>query len=195
MRKRKWENYSSGEELFGLPVTLYPELELTEKEIQMLDRLYGLYVTVISTIKGYGDYFWVDVVEKIDEMAEQVRMCGNCCSRHFFPPLAPSWRARGAASRRASRAMSWSLTWSVCVWCGRGHVAQVNQYQAQAKKLPKALREWQAYLDCRKTIDDFLEMLPLFQVRGGSRAACPPCPTLPRTSPGHRHLQGVARVR
>ena len=40
---------------------------------------------------------------------------------------------------------------------------QVNQYQAQCKKLPKALREWQAYNDCRRTIDDFLEMLPLFQ--------------------------------
>ena len=61
MRQRKWENYSSGEELFGLPVTQYPELEKTEKEIQMLDRLYNLYVTVISTIKGYGDYFWVSV--------------------------------------------------------------------------------------------------------------------------------------
>eukprot|EP00798_Chlamydomonas_sp_ICE-L_P031303 gene31303-6451_t len=110
VRKRKWENYSSGEELFGLPVTQYPELEQTEKEVQMLDRLYGLYVTVISTIKGYGDLFWVDVVEKIDEMGETV-----------------------------------------------------NGYQAQCKRLPKALREWPAYIDCRKTIDDFLEMLPLFQ--------------------------------
>ena len=117
MRKRKWENYASGEELFGLPVTLYPELEQTEKEIQMLDRLYNLYVTVISTIKGYGDYFWVDVVEKISEMGETV-----------------------------------------------------NQYQAQSKKLPKALRDWQAYVDCRRTIDDFLEMLPLFEVGwGGGR--------------------------
>lgn len=40
VRKRKWENYSSGEELFGLQVTSYPELELTEKEVSMLDRLY-----------------------------------------------------------------------------------------------------------------------------------------------------------
>ncbi len=39
----------------------------------------------------------------------------------------------------------------------------MNQYQAQCKKLPKALREWPAYNDCKKTIDDFLEMLPLFQ--------------------------------
>jgi dynein heavy chain len=53
-------------------------------------------VTVISTIKGYGDYFWVDVVEKVDEWGEQVL-----------------------------------------------------QYQAQCKKLPKALRDWQAYVDCR----------------------------------------------
>ena len=59
VRKRKWENYSSGEELFGLPVTQYPELEQTEKEVQMLDRLYNLYVTVITTIKGFGDLFWV----------------------------------------------------------------------------------------------------------------------------------------
>lgn len=40
VRKRKWENYSSGEELFGLKVTSYPELEQTEKEVTMLDRLY-----------------------------------------------------------------------------------------------------------------------------------------------------------
>jgi hypothetical protein len=40
VRKRKWENYSSGEELFGLKVTAYPELEQTEKEVTMLERLY-----------------------------------------------------------------------------------------------------------------------------------------------------------
>lgn len=45
------------------------------------------------------------------------------------------------------------------------------QYQAQCRKLPKALRDWQAYVDCRDTIDNFLELLPLFQVSvlpGGS---------------------------
>ncbi len=40
VRKRKWDNYCSGEELFGLPVTVYEGLEKTEKEIAMLDRLY-----------------------------------------------------------------------------------------------------------------------------------------------------------
>ncbi len=37
------------------------------------------------------------------------------------------------------------------------------QYQAQCKRLPKALRDWQAFTDCRDKIDNFLEMLPLFQ--------------------------------
>lgn len=41
-------------------------------QIQALDRLYTLYVNVIGTIKGYGDLLWVDVVDKIDEMGEQV---------------------------------------------------------------------------------------------------------------------------
>ena len=29
--------------------------------------------------------------------------------------------------------------------------------------LAQSLREWQAYVDCKRTIDDFLEQLPLFK--------------------------------
>eukprot|EP00854_Cymbomonas_tetramitiformis_P001067 gene1068-1616_t len=81
VRKRKWINYSSGEELFGLPVTEYPELERTEKEITLLDRLYSLYVTVINTINGYGDYFWVDVQAQIDQMTEAVLQYQAQCKK------------------------------------------------------------------------------------------------------------------
>ncbi|PSC73956.1 flagellar outer dynein arm heavy chain gamma [Micractinium conductrix] len=110
VRRRKWDSYSSGEELFGLPVTQYPELERTEEEIVMLDKLYSLYVAVITTIRGWGDLLWVDVVEKIDAMS-----------------------------------------------------TQVNEFQTSCKKLPKALRDLAAYKDCRRTIDNFLALLPLFQ--------------------------------
>jgi len=41
VRKRKWDSYRSGEELFGLPVTQYQGLETTEQELGLLDRLYG----------------------------------------------------------------------------------------------------------------------------------------------------------
>jgi dynein heavy chain len=110
VRARKWRNYCSGEELFGLTVTDYPEMEKTEKEIGMLTRLYDLYTAVLSTIDNYADILWTDVVANIDQMSEQV-----------------------------------------------------SQFQAQCKKLPKALRDWPAYTDCRKKIDDFLEILPLLQ--------------------------------
>ena len=43
---------------------------------------------------------------------------------------------------------------------------QVTQFQAQCRKLPKSLRDWQAYEDCRRKIDEFLEMLPLLQALG-----------------------------
>lgn len=40
---------------------------------------------------------------------------------------------------------------------------QTSEFQATSKRLPIALRDWLAYKDCRRAIDDFLEQLPLFQ--------------------------------
>ena len=110
IRKRKWDGYSAGEELFGITVTQYPQLEQTEKEINLLDRLYSLYVDAITTINGYGDMLWADVMEQLDGMIEQT-----------------------------------------------------TSFQSKCKKLPKALRDWQAYKDCKQKIEDFLGLLPVFQ--------------------------------
>ncbi len=92
--KRKWDSYVEGEMLFGLPITKYPELEETQREIDLLDKLYGLYVNVVQTIKGYGNLVWADVVSNIDSMTE-VCMCvcvhvyvcvggGILCGRMWF---------------------------------------------------------------------------------------------------------------
>ena len=64
---RKYITYSGGEQLFGLPVTDYPELARTKKELGLLQKLYGLYNAVIDGVNGYYDILWIEVdIEKIN---------------------------------------------------------------------------------------------------------------------------------
>lgn len=63
----KFQTYSGGEQLFGLAVTDYAELQNVRKELSLLQKLYGLYNSVIDTIDGYYDILWTDVnIEKIN---------------------------------------------------------------------------------------------------------------------------------
>lgn len=65
---RRYITYSGGEELFGLPVTEYPELMQIRRELNLLQKLYGLYNDVIDTVNGYYDILWTDVnIEKINQ--------------------------------------------------------------------------------------------------------------------------------
>ena len=48
--EHKWSTYADGEELFGLPVTKYPELVQSKKELELLDRLYSLYLMVPARV-------------------------------------------------------------------------------------------------------------------------------------------------
>lgn len=64
---RKYITYTGGEELFGLPVTQYPQLLDIKKQLVLLQKLYGLYNTVIETVNGYYDILWADInIEKIN---------------------------------------------------------------------------------------------------------------------------------
>ena len=64
---RKYTTYSAGEQLFGLSVTEYPTLVKTKKELNLLQKLYGLYNAVIDGVNGYYDILWTDVdIEKIN---------------------------------------------------------------------------------------------------------------------------------
>lgn len=40
---------------------------------------------------------------------------------------------------------------------------EIEGFQKQAKSLPKSLRDWEAFEELRKTIDDFLELQPLLE--------------------------------
>ena len=65
---RKYITYSGGEELFGLTVTEYPGLMKIKRELNLLQKLYGLYNDVIDTVNGYYDIMWTDVdIEKINQ--------------------------------------------------------------------------------------------------------------------------------
>ncbi|OAF69622.1 hypothetical protein A3Q56_02624 [Intoshia linei] len=105
----KYQTYSGGEELFGLPVSDYPLLQKTKKELNLLQKLYQLYNNVIDAVNGYYDIAWVDIdIEKIN--------------------------------------------------------TQLLDFQKKCRKLPKALKDWQASEDLRKTIDDFNETCPLLEM-------------------------------
>uniref|UniRef100_A0A9L0SSP7 Dynein axonemal heavy chain 8 n=1 Tax=Equus caballus TaxID=9796 RepID=A0A9L0SSP7_HORSE len=106
---RKFVTYSSGEQLFGLPVTDYEVLHKTRKELNLLQKLYGLYDTVMGNISGYYEMLWGDVdIEKIN--------------------------------------------------------AELQEFQNRCRKLPKGLKDWQAFLDLKKRIDDFSESCPLLEM-------------------------------
>ncbi|XP_046878072.1 dynein axonemal heavy chain 8-like [Hypomesus transpacificus] len=106
---RKFITYSSGEQLFGLPVTDYETLQQTKKELGLLQKLYGLYDTVMNNINGYYDILWTEVdIEKIN--------------------------------------------------------AELLEFQNRCRKLPKGLKDWKAFQDLKKRIDDFSESCPLLEM-------------------------------
>ncbi|XP_068603948.1 LOW QUALITY PROTEIN: dynein axonemal heavy chain 5 [Brachionichthys hirsutus] len=106
---RKYITYSGGEELFGLPVHEYPELQRIRRELALLSKLYVLYNAVIDSVSGYCDVLWADLdIDKIN--------------------------------------------------------GELLDFQNRIRKLPKALKEWQAFRDLKKTIDDFNETCPLLHM-------------------------------
>uniref|UniRef100_A0A8C3UTG6 Dynein axonemal heavy chain 5 n=1 Tax=Catharus ustulatus TaxID=91951 RepID=A0A8C3UTG6_CATUS len=64
---RKYLSLSAGEELFGLPITEYPELHKIKRELSLLQKLYSLYDAVTSSIDRYNEMLWNDLnIEKIN---------------------------------------------------------------------------------------------------------------------------------
>ncbi|CAM39085.2 putative dynein heavy chain [Leishmania braziliensis MHOM/BR/75/M2904] len=105
---RKWMTYMAGEELFGLPVHKYPELVKTKKELELLDKLYTLYINVLQKVNGYNDILWCDL--DFDAVCEEVSVFVNQC-----------------------------------------------------KRLPKSLRDWDAYVELKTILDNFMELQPVIQ--------------------------------
>ena len=75
------DSYRGGEELFALPLTDYPELAQTEKELKLADQLFGLYVDVLGTINDWKNVLWSDIVKNIGDMNEKVEAFSNRCKK------------------------------------------------------------------------------------------------------------------
>ncbi|KAF0871450.1 DYH5 protein, partial [Crocuta crocuta] len=105
---RKYITYTGGEELFGLSVTQYPQLLEIKKQLNLLQKIYTLYNSVIETVNSYHEMLWSEVnIEKIN--------------------------------------------------------GELSEFQSRCRKLPRALKDWQAFLDLKRTIDDFSECCPLLE--------------------------------
>ncbi|KAM6102183.1 dynein axonemal heavy chain 5 isoform 6-T6 [Theristicus caerulescens] len=114
---RKYITYTSGEDLFGLPVTRYPQLLEIKKQLNLLQKLYNLYNNVIDTVSGYYDILWPELdIGKIN--------------------------------------------------------GELLEFQNRCRKLPRGVKEWQAFFDLKKTIEDFSECCPLLE-RMSSKAMMP----------------------
>ncbi|CAL7938026.1 unnamed protein product [Xylocopa violacea] len=105
----KYETYSSGESLFGIEITEYPALHKRKREVNLLQKLYSLYLQVIRTIDSYYDIPWAEIdIESI--------------------------------------------------------VTELGDFQNRCRRLPKAMRDWPAFIDLKKKIDDFNETCPLLEL-------------------------------
>ena len=91
IRKRKFDTYNAGETLFGLPHQEYPELVETDKQIQLLDKLYSLYSKVKDTIAKWKDIRWMDIEAEIEKMTEQIEIFGRDCTK--LPGSLKAWDA------------------------------------------------------------------------------------------------------
>lgn len=53
--------YESGEKLFGLPINEYPILVKRKREFNLLEKLYSLYLRVMSDIDNFFETPWMDI--------------------------------------------------------------------------------------------------------------------------------------
>lgn len=63
----RFQTYSDGEDLFGLNTTQYPGLQQIRRELNLLQKLYGLFNAVMDSVDGFYEVAWSDVdIEKIN---------------------------------------------------------------------------------------------------------------------------------
>ncbi|GIY72851.1 dynein heavy chain 8, axonemal [Caerostris extrusa] len=75
----RYESYKDGEELFALPVSEYPSLVQSKKDMVLLQKLFTLFNQVMKKITGYFQYTWENV--DVQVMTEELTDFQNKCLR------------------------------------------------------------------------------------------------------------------
>ena len=89
--ERKYTMFNAGEVLFGMPTTNLDGMARTRKELKLLRQLYGLYENVDNAMTDYNEILWVDVVQNIDTMTNQVNEFQRLC--RGMPKALKGWDA------------------------------------------------------------------------------------------------------
>jgi dynein heavy chain len=66
-------------------------LENTQKQIELLDKLYNLYSKVKDTMAKWRDIPWTEIKIEITQMAEQTDTFGKDCAK--LPKVLRTWDA------------------------------------------------------------------------------------------------------
>ncbi|KAA0177346.1 hypothetical protein FNF27_01124 [Cafeteria roenbergensis] len=110
LRQHRRTLYCTGERLFGLPETEYPELDRISKELKLLRKLYDLYRDVNEAFASYATILWSQVVTNVSQMRDEMEGFSTKCN-----------------------------------------------------KLPRRLKDWEAYRELQDKIDGFQEVVPLLE--------------------------------
>lgn len=87
---RKYILYNAGEAIFGIPTDL-DAMYKTRKELKLMRQLYGLRENVDHAASLYGNNMWVDMLEDVDTMTNQVEEFQGLCKA--MPKALKSWQA------------------------------------------------------------------------------------------------------
>ena len=145
-RKRKMHAVQAGERLFGIPVTSFNSMSQIDRQLRMLDKLYSLYDRVLHTVQ-----------------------CYSRLSLERLKPLKSSGagrQARGADDYSGGGSNSGeaaSINGLVGIALLNAIEDEVKGFQDDCSGL-LSMRSWEAYQELKKTIDDFMSMLPLVRL-------------------------------
>jgi dynein heavy chain, axonemal len=98
LRHHRRNLYCTGERLFGLPETEYPELDRIGKELKLLRKLYDLYREVNDSFRSYSTILWSQVVTNVTQMRLDMDNYSTKCKK--LPKRLKEWPAFGELEER-----------------------------------------------------------------------------------------------